>query len=148
MLKERPGGDGGDAVLSRLILRVVYITAQPALMIPIPVSIGTLPHMQKIARHVNAVEAAGGDTFRAPAFTSFGCPFPSALRFFREIAHSGGCVMAARNERSSPVRLASARFRRGHPVLARPLLSNVSGEAIVPDTMMAWFLVNGFRLKK
>ena len=39
-------------------------------------------------KHAANVEAAG-DQFVAPAFTPFGTPYPSALKFLRQIAHSG-----------------------------------------------------------
>ena len=47
--------------------------------------------MQVPLRYENAV-AAAGDTFVAPAFTPTGCPFPSALSLFRELAHTGDSV--------------------------------------------------------
>ena len=46
---------------------------------------------RKHQRYENAVTAAG-DVFVAPAFTPTGCPFPSALSFFRELAHTGDSV--------------------------------------------------------
>ena len=46
---------------------------------------------RKHKRHGDAV-AAAGDAFVAPAFTPTGCPFPSALSFFRELAHTGDSV--------------------------------------------------------
>ena len=46
---------------------------------------------RKHKRYDNAV-AAAGDVFVAPAFTPTGCPFPSALSFFRELAHTGDSV--------------------------------------------------------
>ena len=46
---------------------------------------------RKHQRYENAV-AAAGDVFVAPAFTPTGCPFPSALSFFRELAHTGDSV--------------------------------------------------------
>ena len=46
---------------------------------------------RKHLRYENAV-AAAGDAFVAPAFTPTGCPFPSALSFFRELAHTGNSV--------------------------------------------------------
>ena len=46
---------------------------------------------RKHMRYENAV-AAAGDVFVAPAFTPTGCPFPSALSFFRELAHTGDSV--------------------------------------------------------
>ena len=39
-------------------------------------------------KHAADVEAAG-DEFVAPAFTPSGTPYPSAIKFFRRIAHSG-----------------------------------------------------------
>ena len=42
----------------------------------------------KFNKHAANVEAAG-DQFLAPAFTPFGTPYPSALQFLRQIAHSG-----------------------------------------------------------
>ena len=44
-----------------------------------------------LQRYENAV-AAAGDEFVAPAFTPTGCPFPSALSLFRELAHTGDSV--------------------------------------------------------
>ena len=41
-----------------------------------------------VAEDGNAVQAAG-DSFAAPAFTPSGCPYPSALSFFRDLAHTG-----------------------------------------------------------
>ena len=46
---------------------------------------------RKHKRHGDAVTAAG-DVFIAPAFTPYGCPFPSALSLFRELAHTGDSV--------------------------------------------------------
>ena len=46
---------------------------------------------RKIQRYANAVQAAG-DSFAAPAFTPPGCPYPSALSFFRDLAHTGDAV--------------------------------------------------------
>ena len=46
---------------------------------------------RKIRRYGDAV-AAAGDTFVAPAFTPTGCPYPSALSFFRMLAHTGDSV--------------------------------------------------------
>ena len=46
---------------------------------------------RKIQRYANAVQAAG-DSFAAPAFTPSGCPYPSALSFFRDLAHTGDAV--------------------------------------------------------
>ena len=43
---------------------------------------------RKIRKYGDAV-AAAGDTFVAPAFTTTGCPYPSALSFFRMLAHTG-----------------------------------------------------------
>ena len=48
----------------------------------------------KIDKHAANVEAAG-DQFVAPAFTPFGTPYPSALKFLRQIAHSGDKLDAA-----------------------------------------------------
>ena len=45
----------------------------------------------KIRKYGDAV-AAAGDTFVAPAFTTTGCPYPSALSFFRMLAHTGDSV--------------------------------------------------------
>ena len=53
-----------------------YTVARGALQVPV---------------YENAV-AAAGDVFVAPAFTPTGCPFPSALSFFRELAHTGDSV--------------------------------------------------------
>ena len=38
---------------------------------------------------------AAGDQFVAPAFTPFGTPYPSALKFLRQISHSGDKLDAA-----------------------------------------------------
>ena len=48
----------------------------------------------KINKHAANVEAVG-DQFVAPAFTPFGTPYPSALKFLRQIAHSGDKLDAA-----------------------------------------------------
>ena len=48
----------------------------------------------KIHKHAANVEAAG-DQFLAPAFTPFGTPYPSALKFLRQIAHTGDKLDAA-----------------------------------------------------
>ena len=48
----------------------------------------------KINKHAANVEAAGNE-FLAPAFTPFGTPYPSALKIFRRIAHSGDKLDAA-----------------------------------------------------
>ena len=48
----------------------------------------------KINKHAANVEAAGNE-FLAPAFTPFGTPYPSALKFLRHIAHSGDKLDAA-----------------------------------------------------
>ena len=47
--------------------------------------------LRKHKRHGDAV-AAAGDAFVAPAFIPTGCPFPSAISFFRELAHTGDSV--------------------------------------------------------
>ena len=46
---------------------------------------------RKIQRYGAAVEAAG-DSFVAAPFTTFGCPYPPALSFLRDLAHTGDSV--------------------------------------------------------
>ena len=46
---------------------------------------------RKKQRYDDAVKAAG-DLFVAAPFTTFGCPYPPALAFLRDLAHTGDSV--------------------------------------------------------
>ena len=48
----------------------------------------------KQAKYLVSVTTAG-DVFEAPAFTTFGTPYDSAIRLFKSIAHNGDSVPAA-----------------------------------------------------
>ena len=48
----------------------------------------------KQAKYLVPVTTAG-DVFEAPAFTTFGTPYDSAIRLFKSIAHNGDSVPAA-----------------------------------------------------